>query len=304
MSAPLRDRPCAAAGIDAGEPLAGTAPHQRAWLLVEHPGPWGREPFTDAPWPDDLGRRLLADCEVAGVRAVAVRRHDARPLGGPPARPFVALVHAGRDGWAVSRHLDSVRQLLDLPLAGTAAGTRPDGVGWADAGRLWGVCTQGTRDTCCSRLGRLLAHGLTATDPPGTWETSHSGGHRFAPVLIAWPEGLVYGRVPAERLAEVTAARARGHAVLDLLRGRVDLPEPLQAAEIALRTRLGLAAVTAEQPDGEQPDGGAYLRTSWSAGGRRWTVGVRRVRLPDRPVSCGHPAEPAWAWHADEPDPL
>jgi (2Fe-2S) ferredoxin len=317
---------CSTLSPIAGEPLAGTAPTRRTWLLVEHPGPWGREPMADAPWPDGLGAALAQATVATGVRMLAVRRHDARPIGGPPAQPFVALALAGPQGWAVSRRLESPQQLRDLPLAELAAGRRPAaGSGWADAGPLWGVCTQGTRDACCARLGRRIAEDLTALDPEHTWEISHSGGHRFAPVLLAWPEGLTYGRVPAERLGELVDARRQGRVVPDLLRGRVHQPEPEQAAELKLRSVLGLAALDAVRPaapptapgddavgsgDGAAGDGigadagNGRLPTWWQAGGRTWRVDVRRVGLPDRPASCGKAPEPASAWICDDPVPV
>ena len=67
-------------------------------------------------------------------------------------------------------------------------------------------------------------------------------------MLLAWPEGLAYGRVPAERLGELVDARRHGRVVPDLLRGRVHQSEPEQAAELPLRSVLGLAALDAVRP--------------------------------------------------------
>lgn len=263
---------------------------------------------------------------------LAVRRHDARPVGGPPERPFVAMSHTGPGGWAVSRRLNSPDQLRTLPLAELAAGRRPDPTsGWADAGPLWGVCTQGTRDTCCARLGRASAHALSELpdqDADRVWEISHSGGHRFAPVLMAWPEGLTYGRVPIDRLAELVAARRAGQVVPELLRGRVHLREPEQAAELAVRSHLRLTSLDAvrvarppsparatidtdidadpidtDPPDTDPPDDDRVV-TWWDAAGRLWRVEVRREPLSERPPSCGTSAEPATFWDCSTPTPF
>jgi len=48
----------------AAEPLAGTAPHTRGWLVLEHPGPYARI-ATDAL--GDLAEPLRRACKDAGV---------------------------------------------------------------------------------------------------------------------------------------------------------------------------------------------------------------------------------------------
>ena len=54
------------------------------------------------------------------------------------------------------------------------------------------VCTNARRDQCCALLGRPLV--ATFVDKPPTpdtqiWETSHLGGHRFAPTFVDLPSG-------------------------------------------------------------------------------------------------------------------
>ena len=51
------------------------------------------------------------------------------------------------------------------------------------------VCTHSKRDLCCAMYGRPLAAGL-ASNPnyaQAVWETSHLGGHRFAPTAVQLP---------------------------------------------------------------------------------------------------------------------
>ena len=51
---------CAAASEARDESMAGTASTVRAFLLVEHPGPWGEDALRDARLPDGLGPELRA----------------------------------------------------------------------------------------------------------------------------------------------------------------------------------------------------------------------------------------------------
>ena len=45
---PPGDGRCSALSRDAGEPRGGTAPHARVWVLLEQPGPWGRDAVHDS----------------------------------------------------------------------------------------------------------------------------------------------------------------------------------------------------------------------------------------------------------------
>ena len=62
---------CSELALAAGLPLAGTATRADRWLVVEHHGPWGRDPVPDTELPPAGQRRS------AGVR----RTRDARPPG-------------------------------------------------------------------------------------------------------------------------------------------------------------------------------------------------------------------------------
>jgi hypothetical protein len=142
------------------------------------------------------------------------------------------------------------------------------------------VCTHSSRDACCAIEGRRL---LTSLRDSGVaaWETSHLGGHRFAPTALLLPDGAVYGRLT------VDAARAvviRGEVDPEHLRGLSRLRPTEQAAEIAVRREIGdrrrgiLAA--ADGPDGRV--------TVTHRDGRSWRVDVAQGEgLRERPESCG-----------------
>jgi len=307
------DVPCSVAA--AQEPLAGTAPHRRVWALVEHPGPWGRDAVPDAPWPGDtpgFGKALQAAFDDADIRPLLGRRVGRVGQAAAPGQ-HVVLARTGPGGWAAGLDLDSADQLLDLPWdllrdrEQSPAGQVP---GWTHTGRVWGICTQGTRDACCARLGRPLAAAFDAVDPHSTWEISHSGGHRFAGVVLALPEGLVYGRVAPDDVDALTQARDGERVVRRLLRGAVHLSPAQQCAEAALRERLDDDRLAALVPLDASLDASLGAPDATAAGGVTtfweyrpadgppswWQVDVAEVAIADRPASCGKPAEPARAW--------
>ena len=126
---------CTAASVLRDEPALGSASTVRAFLLVEHPGPWGTDALRDARLPDGLGDRLRAVSARTGVRVLLVRRQGARPgarPGGPaPARVFAAYAHPDRPRLETGAVTD-LHDVLDLDLAGLRAGR---GAGLADPAR-------------------------------------------------------------------------------------------------------------------------------------------------------------------------
>lgn len=223
------------------EPMAGSAAHDVAFLLVEHPGPWGRKALAESRLPDHVRSGLAEAANAAGVRVQLIRRHH---RSAPRSDFHVFASYADpRRPWTEAGTLHSAEQLLDLDLTALGAG-RTTGLDRHEEPLVL-VCTNGRRDACCAELGRPLVAALAESHPELTWETTHLGGHRFAGMLLLLPFGLSYGRVAASEGAQVVRAMLRGELVLDRLRGRTAYPGPVQAAEITLLERLGLAAVDA-----------------------------------------------------------
>jgi len=216
--------------------LAGTASTVRAFLLVEHAGPWGVEALRDARLPDGLGEALRERAQQTRVRILLARRpgRGRRDDAGTTVLAAYADPHAPRLERGV---LADPRAVLDLDLAGLRAG-RGSGLE-PHRGPVFAVCTHGRHDACCAERGRPLAAAVAAAHPEATWEVSHIGGDRFAGNLLVLPDGLYYGRLdPASGLG-VAAAHTAGQLDLDHLRGRSGFPMPVQAAEVALRRELG-----------------------------------------------------------------
>jgi (2Fe-2S) ferredoxin len=305
--------PCSVAAL--AEPLAGSAPHRPTWVLIEHPGPWRRDAVLDAAWPvelgADFGRRLQQVLDAAGLRVVLARRPGRAgqvDMDGQPIEPGrrVVLARAGGCGWAAATTLDGALDLLKLPWTDLLNGHAPPYTaaadGWHDPGPVWGVCTHGTRDACCARLGRPIAAALqdivesTGSGQPGAgqvWEISHSGGHRFAGVVLQLPEGVLYGRVDEADVPALVAARAAGAVVPHLMRGQVHRSPGVQAAEATLRERLGEPSLTALKLIDE-----ATTTSTWrhEPTGATWTVRAVERPLAARPVSCGKSAEAGTCW--------
>lgn len=265
---------CSADSLLRDEPLAGTAPTEAAWLLIEDPGPWGSRALTESRLPAVVRTRLL---ELAGVRVQLIRRYG----GGerPGARVFAAT--AGEAGFRLeSALLEDTTEVLGLDLAGLAAG------GFAGLpayeGPLWLVCTNGRRDVCCAESGRPVAAALTRRWPESTWETTHLGGHRFAATLLALPSGLVLGRLDPDSALAACVAVERGEVPLDVCRGRAGAAPGAQVAELHVRELLGLRGSAGVEVLRTDPGNRVTVR----AGGADYVVHVQEQPGDARRLSC------------------
>lgn len=270
---------CAAASLEVGEPLAGTAVESvDRWLLLEVNGPWAPKALQTEALPESVRARLGGWLEAPRSRLQLIRRP-----GRSGKQPLFMMVSSAGERKQISKlALDRYEDLLDLEI---------DSLPVAQDESICLVCAHGRRDRCCGALGSAVFRAIQSQGVDA-WQTSHLGGHRFAACALWLPGGLMYGRLRTEHaVAFVEAQRAGEVGDLDLFRGSCAHDRPTQAAEIFLRRRSGKGAIDALEWLSTEPKS----NSSWEA---RFLVGSReevmRLRLEDsgdrRPVSCG--AEP------------
>ncbi|KRA39428.1 hypothetical protein ASD81_07330 [Nocardioides sp. Root614] len=252
------------------EPAAGTASTVRAFLLIEHTGPWGADALLDARLPSGLGEAVARAARTARVRPLLIRRPGRTP-DPEGTRVFAAFAGPARP-WLETAVLDDPSHLPDLDLVALSEGRSP-GLTPYD-GRLLCVCTHGRHDACCAERGRPVAAALAAEHPDETWEVSHIGGDRFAANLLVLPDGLYYGRLTPDAALRIARDHDTSRLDLDHLRGRSSYAMPVQLAEIALRreleeTRADALRLVSRRRDGEVTD------AVFDVGGARWRVRVR-----------------------------
>src|SRR5438309_9654003 len=100
---------CSSRSEAAGEPLGGSASPAPRWLLVEQPGPWGRDALRDARMPPGLRDSLRGMRRRLGVRVLLIRRVARRPDDG--LRCFAVDARPGRERLWGTR----VERIEDVP---------------------------------------------------------------------------------------------------------------------------------------------------------------------------------------------
>lgn len=233
---------CSDLSLASGEPMLGTATQVDVWLLLEYKPAWRAKAVEDndlaARTKDWIDRTVAAVSAKGGkARVQFVRRPE---LDTALTTLFVAESGALRrfqgEGYAEIQHMD-----IDT--------TQMDEV---DDPQYF-VCTNGQRDLCCARYGLPVYAELRARVAGRVWQTTHLGGHRFAPNVLTLPQGAIYGRVFEEDVPEFTTLIENGELSRGHLRGRSAYPPEAQVAETLVDGNLASiegGAVTFQTADG------------------------------------------------------
>jgi len=265
---------CSLSSRLSGEPVAGTAPEAHGWLVIEHPGPWGRDALVDSPLPPavvDWCRELHRD---HGIRTLLARHPTRRQLSDRDSRNVWFAACAENSTVLRHRLVDTLVDLQEQDLSSFGAPT-------TDPLEL--ICTHSKRDACCALYGRrrILAR-------PWAWECSHLGGHRFAATSLMLPSGVLFGRLEASDRPDLTTDKMRGASYLSPVQ---------QVADIAVRNTARLDPFAPlQQLSVVHNQTTAMVRIS-DGTLRAWTVACELATF-ERAASCAKPAEPAPTWVA------
>jgi hypothetical protein len=198
---------CAAWAREVGVNPAGTAPKADVFVLVEHP----------LPWPSDVASDpCLASLEEVAISHAGAGRSVRLQAGvcdaDAPTRRVVVFAADGPPftGYTRSEGQGAPDQLAEV--VASLVGSPPAAAPTTDVTDVL-VCTHGSRDTCCGSLGTRLWLDLQDLDGVRIWRTSHTGGHRFAPTAITFPDGNCWAHLDSARLSGIVGCAAFDPAV-------------------------------------------------------------------------------------------
>ena len=210
-----------------GEPMLGTAEPVDIWLLLEYKPAWKSRAVEDNGLEDETNRWLentLKRCAERGLKARPqfIRRPD---FDIDTTTLFIARNNAlGRieaSGYHAIREVDVLTSDL-IPVREN----------------VYFVCTNGQRDLCCARYGLPTFARLQELVGARVWQTTHLGGHRFAPNVLALPQGILYGRVDVDVVDAFVTTIESGDVSRSHVRGRSAFPPEAQFAEMQVAGRV------------------------------------------------------------------
>lgn len=260
--APLR---CADAAGERGDPVVGTAPPARRWLLLEHPGPWRIDAVAGSGIDAAVLGPLTAAAAQTATRILLIRRPGRSRASGT--RTWLLAGPGTVEGrWRTDADLAEALAALEAP--------EPDAVPPGSSTPVLLVCAHGVHDTCCAVRGRPVAAALAQAHPGQVWECSHVGGDRFAPNVVVLPDGYYYGGLTPATAVATVSEHLEGRVATEHLRGMSRFSPPQQAAVVAAHAAYGpLAAgdvgVTASRHEG-----------TYGAPGSRTVVDLQVAGLP------------------------
>lgn len=173
------------------EGLAGTAPEGiQNWILLEYSKGWPPKVNLDSiDISSKLKQKLQLKVKKEGWKILLIRKpkSSGTKLYWVSRQGSFSIEQEGNWNWDIEA---SSWQKVEHPFVL--------------------VCTHGKRDQCCGILGGKIFAKLHAKKPEWIWQSSHLGGHRFAPTLLSLPDGMMYGRIPEEEAEEFLEYVERG----------------------------------------------------------------------------------------------
>lgn len=275
---------CAPFHLDTGADPVGSTGAYDAFMCVEVPLPWEQDISMHEPFA-----ALAAGTSIEGADGRIWRPQGLVPRGdtgeltrviameqpaGGPAGPY-----RRREWWVAPERVEPLCRALLAADDGAGAEFDEERVTVDDDVVDLFVCTHGRRDVCCGGSGTELHDQLAALlagdDSVRLWRVSHTGGHRFAPTALTFPDGYAWAHLDtatalavARRTGSVDAVRAncRGASSVGGAAGQVADREllaragwswlgatrRLAVAEPGGPTRRSEVRVDATLPDGTQ----------------------------------------------------
>ena len=230
---------CADSSRAISENIIGSASIYQVYVLLECPTPWESDALTSPQIPQSV-RELPDRLYAAGhsIRFLLIHNHRLKRSDDKKR----VLIFRRQDGWFqeydkqefLVDSLEAVPAIVEVYLS-NPRNNNLSPVKTATRDLL--VCTHGSHDRCCARYGKpfyCAANKLVKNlelENVRVWQTSHFGGHRFAPTVIDFPSGRYYGGIDLFSLGMMLQRSTNCAFFKSIYRGWGVLPNAVQVLE-------------------------------------------------------------------------
>lgn len=232
-----KHRFCTDVARERGEPIEGTGALPERMLLIRWPrGQWRTKRSAAGMSPElEAAMKAVNAATSFGLFVDRVGASDSLPR-----------LHAFPENVVLN---PSSEAELIAAMKRWATGERLDGP--AEQRITIICCTDSRTDACCARFGFATYKALMAAADPSVFnimQCNHLGGCRFATSLaVLWPHRQRYGRLEPDEVPLFLETVGKGQAYLPKFKGRANLAEPQQVAEIAALRWAAANSVPAQE---------------------------------------------------------
>lgn len=264
---------CATMSQTAQEDPIGTAAVQQRYVMVEVASPWTPAITGSHHFPVELKTALPEMMQNKPFRLLAFTSDTGNSPRGLHrvffyTKPSDAMATYDKQEYVVPEQ--ELCGLINSVLAGKDL-TSYVQYKHIHEGRDLFVCTHGSHDACCAKLGYPVYHKLQESYVPqseGTlrvWRTSHIGGHRYAPTLLDMPEGRYWAHLDDAAIKELIERKGSVSSLYRYYRGWGALKPYEQVVEREIWIRHGWEWLDWFKHGDTQPqeDGTARVRINY-----------------------------------------
>ncbi|MBE9213610.1 sucrase ferredoxin [Plectonema cf. radiosum LEGE 06105] len=237
---------CAEESCEVKEDPIGCALNRRYYVLLEFPPPWTSDPLDKKALSGKLkGLKAVINEEVElFLRLVFIYNPNYHETG------YNRLIIYYHQEEIFSNYVKKEFLLTDINdavpiiekcIKGETLESSDNNIQTRDIL----VCTHGSHDKCCAKYGNPFFRQALATvedlslSDVRVWQSSHFGGHRFAPTMIDLPEARYYGRLEPKSFAAILTRTGDIECFKNVYRGWGVLPWQVQFLERELMLNYG-----------------------------------------------------------------
>ena len=209
----------------------GSASYFKKLILLEYRLPFKEEAFAESELPQNVKDTLNSYLSANEHTRLLLIRNPEFEQG---ELSIFGINNTGKENKVNRKFISSYEEILDIDLSILFE----DNSNLNHEGYLYLVCTNGTKDKCCAKLGIPIYNEFKKNRPEVTWQCSHVGGDRFAPTMFTIPSCTNYGHLVKEDVTSIINHEENKAIYLDKLRGQAFLNFYEQAATYFLRKKL------------------------------------------------------------------